>query len=140
MEFFKQQGFFLVYFEDLGPIDYGRGAAPWFNMGRPSYQLFLNGDPSVAKAALPTDETLKREPSYAAVMANQPSFFPFLEYSKLGKVVVQPSPDILATIELLTEVRICRACDVIGFINSRYTFGSSGSIIQVSLLQFVPSP
>jgi len=138
VEFFRTQGFFLVHFEELGPIDYGRAAAPWFNMGRTSAQLFLNGSPSIVSASVPSVGPLSADPTYAAAMAASSSFFPFLEYSKLGQVSIRPSPNVLETIDLLIEVRICRACDLIGFIHTQYAFGSEGTVTGVTLLPFVP--
>jgi hypothetical protein len=44
--FLKEYGYFLGSFEELGTVDFGRGQAPWFNMGRPQHVLLLNGIPA----------------------------------------------------------------------------------------------
>jgi hypothetical protein len=44
--FLQEYGYFLSWFEELGKVDFGRGSAPWFDMGRPYYVLLLNGVPA----------------------------------------------------------------------------------------------
>ncbi|MPZ24420.1 MAG: hypothetical protein GEU28_13005 [Dehalococcoidia bacterium] len=133
-DFLRQSGYFLESFEELGPIDYGRGSAPWANMGRPAQQLFLNGSPPLVEASFDALETWRQDPSYAEIAAMDQYAGPWTEYGMLLSSNLQPEPGISQTIWLTFPLQSCRACAPFGFAGVRYTFDLSGQLIAQSML------
>jgi hypothetical protein len=137
ISFFQTTGYFLDSFEKLGPIDYGRGAVPWFNMGRPTQQLFLNGTPSIVEAPVGAMSDWKDDPSYADVVASDEWVSPWTEYGELSVSVLNPSPGITQLVELRIPLRSCRACPPLGYAPLRYEFHRDGRLTSANLLPIV---
>ena len=132
IDFLRQHGYLLSSFEEQGRIDYGRGSAPWFNMSRPTQQLFLNGDPAVIEVGAIPDHW-QSEPSYVPVVANDPTLFPWTEY---GQIVAQDEAGGVLTFEIAYPLRDCRACQNIGFVVMAYDFDAEGHLTAERLLPF----
>lgn len=142
VEFFQRNGYFLESFEELGLVDYGRGAAPWFNMGRPTQQLFLNaspdGSPDIVDAPLDALDGWQQEPSYTEVAASDPYLSPWHEYGTLEVSTLDPQPGVTQLIEIAMPLQSCRACAPVGFATVRYLFDAQGQIVEQALLPFTP--
>jgi hypothetical protein len=132
IDFLKAQGFFLSSFDERGRIDYGRGSAPWFNMARPTHQLFLNGEPSVIEVGSIPD-TWKTQPGYVDVVAAHPLAFPWPEY---GLLVAQNESAGRLSFEIAYPLRDCRACESLGFVVMAYSFDAQGRLAGEALLPF----
>jgi hypothetical protein len=134
MDFFGVTGYFLDSFEELGPVDYGRGSAPWSNMGRPTQQLFLNGTPAIVEAPLDAVNTWKHDPSYAGVLASDPYLSVWWEYGTVEVSTVDPQPGLSQLVEMAMPLRSCRACAEVGYVSVRYLFDPDGSLVQQTVL------
>ena len=133
IDFLKQQGYLLQSFEERGAVDYGRGSAPWFNMARPTQQLFLNGEPDVIEVgAIP--EGWNTQPRYAAVVASNPNAYPWTEYGRL--TVMRASGGVLS-FEIAYPLQDCRVCRPVGFVVMAYDFNAQGRLTAERLLPFV---
>jgi hypothetical protein len=128
--FFQATRYFLVSFNELGRVDHGQGGAPWFNMGRPTPHLFLNGSPDVMEASLPDD--YKTHPTYAALLAREPNASPWLEYGVLAGST--PLAGGAQTIVIDYPLRACRACPDLGLVPVSYPFDSQGRLGTVQTL------
>jgi hypothetical protein len=137
MQFLQLNGYFLQSFQELGPVDYGRGAAPWFNMGRPTQQLFLNGTPVINQMPMDALNGWKTDPSYAGVLAADPQLILWQEYGKLTNSIVNPEPGVSEVIEMQVPLRSCRACANVGFAGVRFMFDADGAVVSQTLLPFV---
>jgi hypothetical protein len=137
LQFLQLNGYFLESFQELGPVDYGRGAAPWYNMGRPTQQLFLNGTPVIAEMPMDALDGWKVDPSYADVLAADPMLILWQEYGKLTNSIVNPEPGVSEVIEMQVPLRSCRACANVGFAGVRFMFDENGAVSSQTLLPFV---
>ena len=123
VDFYQSQGYFLASFSERGRVDYGQGGAPWFNMGRPTPQLFLNGSPDIIEAPLTDD--YKTNPTYAALLGREARASPWLEYGVLRGVTAQGGRQVF-TIEY--PLRACRACEDLGYLPVTYPFDAQGRL------------
>jgi hypothetical protein len=134
IDFFQAYKYFLFSFNERGRVDHGQGGAPWFNMGRPTPHLFLNGTPDIIDADVPND--YKTNASYAGLLAREPSAFPWLEYGTLtGSSMLAGGVQVLV---IEYPLRICRACPDLGYIPVSYPFDSQGRLGTVQTLPFKP--
>jgi hypothetical protein len=135
-DFLQQNGYFLESFHELGAIDYGRGSAPWINMGRPTQQLFLNGSLPVVSAPVEALDNWQQDPSYAGNVAADASASPWTEYGVLLGFQADSQAGVAQAIELTYPLKSCRACEAFGFAGVRYTFDSTGQLTGQTLLPF----
>ena len=141
--FLQELGYFLSDFEELGAIDFGRGAAPWFNMGRLQQVLFLNGMPY----AIEVTDTIRlhyerlRSPgmgsdkaSYAEVMGT--SQFPPGVWSTRARLASSELRNGAQVITLDVPFYMCSACDLLGYMPVEFLFSLTGILLQSTLLPF----
>jgi hypothetical protein len=128
--FFSTTQQFLVSFTERGRVDTGVAAAPWVNMGR-GETVFLNGSP---EALLVTDVKLpdwQDDPAYAALLAELPNAFPFLEYARSSESTARPNGGQQFVLEY--SMRECRACPEAGWMPVAYTFDGVGALANVEV-------
>jgi hypothetical protein len=135
--FYQKQTYFLASFRETGRVDYGQGGAPWFNMGRPTPIVFLNGSPDIIEASVPQD--YKTNPLYAKVLTPVTRFegvnfppTPWLEYGELKSVTSEPGGGQRFVIEF--PLRDCRACADVGYLPIAYNFDTQGRLIKSETL------
>jgi hypothetical protein len=136
IDFYEQQRFFLVSFDEKGRVDYGRGGAPWVNMGRTTQQLFLNGDPDIIHATLPRPAEWQEQPSYAGVLRQEPNVFPWLEYGTLAGATSDSRGG--QSFEIDFPMRVCRACPDLGLMPVTYHFDRQGKLASTEIGPFKP--
>jgi hypothetical protein len=131
MEFFRENGYFLTAFLEAGKVDYGRGAAPWINMGRETPQLFLNGLPPVQEASMLIPRDWQQDASYADFAKKQPQAVPWGEYGELidSEAVVGGGQEF----RLEFPLRMCRACADLAYLRMDYSFDPDGALLSAVL-------
>jgi hypothetical protein len=139
--FLQEYGYFLASFEELGTVDFGRGYAPWFNMGRPDQVLLLNGIPSNVELNVwlqrhddqMRSSTAPPAESYAALMNQVPQPFASVDRSRLAGAVAGNDGQVL-TIEVALQT--CRACEPVGYMPVEIVISRGGMMIDTRLLPF----
>jgi len=137
--FLTEYGYFLGSFEELGTVDFGRGQAPWFNMGRWQQVLLLNGVPSnvdVTDKLRLQFETVRRGggqavASYAGLMA------------EVNPPIAWPDRTLLASSEprnggqaitVYVMMQAGRANPPVGYMPVEFVISASGALGDVTLL------
>lgn len=131
VDFLRQNGFFLIAFLEVGRVDYGRGAAPWFNMGRPTQQLFLNGTPAVQEASMLIPRDWQMDAEYADFAKRQTQAFPWGEYGELIDSVSIAGGGQEFRLEF--PLRVCRACPDLAYLRMDYSFDAEGGLVDAVL-------
>jgi hypothetical protein len=140
IEFLQEYGYFLGSFEELGTVDFGRGQAPWFNMGRPEQVLLLNGVP----ASVELNDKLQLQyqqlrygrgqanASYASLMAEQPT--PPIAWADRSLLASSEPRNGGQSIVVNVVMQTCRACPIVGYMPVEFVVSPNGVIGQTSTL------
>jgi hypothetical protein len=121
----------LVYFEELGVVDFGDVSWLGINMGRPE-PVFLNGDFGlIYYGSLIPEDWQEADLSYAALTSDEADPFPWAEYSMLAETSTD-SAGQHAVLE--TSIRSCRACPTLADLELDVAFTAEGSLSDVTVL------
>ena len=124
----------LIYFQELGVVDFGAVSWPGVNMGRPE-PVFLNGDFGLLYyGSLIPEDWDEADPSYAALSASEEGDshpFPWAEYSGLASSTsgVDGQHAVMETV-----LKFCRACPAIAYLTLDIAFSPDGSVGDVTVL------
>jgi hypothetical protein len=140
--FFREYGVFLVSFQELGSVDHGMGAAPWYSMGLPSDQLLLNGIPVAYRV---NDDMLDAFNSLR--LARTTSSAPGDTYTDVLAKNVIASPDraklsppvpvqggLAYTFDV--PLQTCRACPMEGYMPVQFLVANDGTVLGNTLQPF----
>jgi hypothetical protein len=137
IDFVRRYGYFLAEFKEQGKVDYGVGSAPWINMGRPTYQLALNGFPALQELNGLIPEDWDKDPRYADVLAKEPNAFPWSEYGGIDSTRRGPDGGMIWTMSF--RLAPCRACPDTARIAMDVAWDKNGYLDKVTLLAPLPA-
>jgi hypothetical protein len=124
----------LIYFQELGTVDFGAISWPAINMGRPE-PVFLNGDFGLLDyGSLIPEDWHEADPSYATLSASEEGDshpFPWAEYSRLASAS-SGADGQHAVME--TVLKFCRACPAIAYLTLDIAFSPDGAVGDVTVL------
>jgi hypothetical protein len=138
IDFLRRYGYFLEEFEEKGKVDYGMGSAWWINMGRPTYQLALNGFPALQEISGLIPDDWNKDPRYADVLKKEPNAFPWPEYG--GIDATRSGPDGSTVWTMSFRLSPCRACPDTALIAIDVEWDKYGALGKVTLLPPKPAP
>jgi hypothetical protein len=136
IDFVRRYGYFLAEFKEQGKVDYGVGSAPWINMGRPTYQLALNGFPALQEIGGLIPDNWAKDPRYADALAREPNAFPWPEYGGIDQTRRGANDSMIWTMSF--RLAPCRACPDTALIAIDITWDKNGNLDKVALL--APKP
>jgi hypothetical protein len=137
IDFLRRYGYFLEEFQEKGKVDYGIGSAPWINMGRPTYQLALNGFPALQELSGLIPDNWSKDPRYADVLRREPNTFPWPQYG--GIDATRPGPDGGTVWTMSFRLAPCRACPDTALIAIDIDWDKNGTLGKVALLPPKPA-
>ena len=137
IDFVRRYGYFLSDFKEQGKVDYGVGSAPWINMGRPTYQLALNGFPALQELNSLIPDDWDKDPRYADVLQKEPNTFPWSEYGGIDSTRRGLNDSMIWTMSF--RLAPCRACPDTARIAIDVEWDKYGSLGKVTLLAPLPA-
>jgi len=132
IDFLRRYGYFLEEFQEKGKVDYGVGSAPWINMGRPTYQLALNGFPALQELGGLIPESWNKDPRYADILRKDPQTFPWPQYGGIDST--RPGNNSSTIWTMSFRLAPCRACPDSGLIVIDVEWTKDGALGKVTLL------
>jgi hypothetical protein len=132
IDFLRRYGYFLAEFEEKGKVDYGVGSAPWVNMGRPTYQLALNGFPALQEVGGLIPESWDKDPRYADILRKDPQTFPWPTYGGIDSTRLGNNSSTIWTMSF--RLAPCRACPDSAEIAIDIEWDKNGALDKVMLL------
>jgi hypothetical protein len=137
IDFLRRYGYFLEEFEEKGKVDYGIGSAPWINMGRPTFQLALNGFPALQEISGLIPDNWDKDPRYAEVLQREPNSFPWSQYGGIDSTRRGPNDSMIWTMSF--RLAPCRACPDSALIAIDIEWDKNGALGKVTLLPPKPA-